>query len=129
MKHSKLKVKLLLVEDNINMRSYLKTILNSSCEIVAESSNGKLGVSLYEKYKPDYVLMDIELEEMDGLAAANLILKFDNDAKIVFLTQYKDHTLKQRIEKLNSAHYFTKEHIHLVKFFFEKLSTKEHELY
>lgn len=128
MKQTKLKVKLMLVEDNINMRSYLKTILNGSCEVVAESGSGKQAVNLYEKWKPDFVLMDIELEELDGLTAAKAILKSNSEAKIVFLTQYKDQTLKQKIEQMSNAHYFTKEHIHLVKKFFENLTMREHEL-
>lgn len=63
----------------------LREILTSNgFEVAGEAKNGSEAVSLYETQKPDLVIMDIVMPEMDGLAATEEIKKIDSNAKIVF---------------------------------------------
>ncbi len=59
---------------------------------VLEAGNGEEGVKIYKKYKPDIVIMDILMPEMDGIIATKEILKFDPKAKIAALTAYSSYT-------------------------------------
>lgn len=83
---------IIIVDDDPFVSVSLKTILESSGEInVLEiGKNGIEAVALYEKYRPEILLMDIRMEQMTGLEAAESILKQDQNAKILFLTTFLD---------------------------------------
>lgn len=70
----------------------LKTILEASneVEVVGVGSNGLEAITLYDNYLPDILLMDIRMDTMTGLDAAEKILSTHNKAKILFLTTFSD---------------------------------------
>lgn len=82
----------IIVDDDRLVAMSLKTILESSpsIEVVGCGQDGKDAIELYEKHKPDVLLMDIRMKEVSGLEAAESILKSDPAAKILFLTTFSD---------------------------------------
>lgn len=85
-------MKILVVDDDNLVAISLKTILEASgrMEVAALGHNGQEAVSLYESMKPDVLLMDIRMEGMSGIDAAEEIIKSHPDAKILFLTTFSD---------------------------------------
>lgn len=85
-------MRVVVVDDDKFVAFSLKTILEADDEITvaALGSNGKEAIDLYEKEQPDVLLMDIRMEQMSGLEAAEQILKKDAKAKILFLTTFSD---------------------------------------
>ncbi|MCI9176161.1 MAG: response regulator transcription factor [Lachnospiraceae bacterium] len=83
---------IIIVDDDPFVSLSLKTILEASGEInvLQIGNNGKEAVALYETYRPEVLLMDIRMDEMTGLEAAEIILKQYSDAKILFLTTFLD---------------------------------------
>lgn len=83
---------IIIVDDDPFVSLSLKTILEASGEInVLEiGNNGTEAVALYEACRPEVLLMDIRMDEMTGLEAAEVILKQHSDAKILFLTTFLD---------------------------------------
>lgn len=81
-----------VVDDDTFVALSLKTILESDEEItvVGLGSSGEEAVLLYEKEKPDVLLMDIRMEKMSGLKAGERILLSDSQAKILLLTTFSD---------------------------------------
>lgn len=82
-----------LVVDNDNLVAIsLKTILEADAEVTVSGigQNGTDAIALYREYQPDVLLMDIRMEGMTGLEAAEEILKEFTDAKILFLTTFSD---------------------------------------
>ncbi|AIY90279.1 response regulator [Geoglobus acetivorans] len=79
--------KVLIVDDDPMVREVLGIMLSSYCRIIS-ASNGKEAVAAYRKSKPDIVLMDILMPEMDGITATREIKAFDPDAKIIAITAY-----------------------------------------
>ena len=60
--------KIIIVDDNDLIRTLLRGILRAEdCEIIGEARNGTLALELIEKSKPDIVLLDVLMPEMDGL--------------------------------------------------------------
>jgi len=59
-------------------------------EVVGEADNGKEGVRLARELKPDVILMDLVMEEMDGIEATKQITKENPEAKIIVLTSFVD---------------------------------------
>ena len=69
------KVRVLLVEDHPHMRKSLRRLLESesAIEIVGEAADGREGVEMCVKLKPDVVLLDVGLPVMDGIEACRLM--------------------------------------------------------
>lgn len=85
-------MRILLVDDDKLVCSSLKIILSADpdIEIVGTGYNGKEGVELYRKHKPDVLLMDIRMEPVSGLEAGKQILSQFSKAKLLYLTTFLD---------------------------------------
>lgn len=76
--------KILICDDAAFMRMMIKDILTKSgYEIAGEAENGKVAVEKYQETKPDLVLMDITMPEMDGIQALKKIKEMDPGATVV----------------------------------------------
>ena len=76
--------KILIIDDSTFLRGIVKEFLtNFDFEVVGEASNGFEGIEKYKELKPDIVLMDIGMPELDGICATKVIVEFDSRAKIV----------------------------------------------
>jgi len=78
--------KILVVDDAEFLRVRIRKLLSSAGHDVVEAENGAKAVSTYASERPNAVLMDITMPEMDGLAALKKIKQTDPGANIVMLT-------------------------------------------
>lgn len=79
-----MKKKILICDDTKFMRKMLREILSENgYEIIGEAENGRVAVEKYNQLKPDIVLMDITMPELDGIMALKGIIKMDSEAKII----------------------------------------------
>lgn len=85
------KTKILIVDDSSFIRSTLKKILTTeNTEVIGEAIDGKNGVELNKKLKPDVVLLDVEMPVMNGLEALKEIMKTRPCPVIMFSTLISD---------------------------------------
>lgn len=76
--------KILIVDDAAFMRMMIKDVISKNgYEVAGEAVNGMDAVDKYKELKPDLVLMDITMPEMDGLQALKKIREGDPEAKII----------------------------------------------
>ena len=76
--------KIMICDDAAFMRMMIKDILTKNgYEIVAEAENGAIAVEKYPESKPDLVLMDITMPDMDGIQALKKIKELDANANII----------------------------------------------
>ncbi|ADL68956.1 MULTISPECIES: response regulator [Thermoanaerobacterium] len=76
--------KIMIVDDAAFMRMMIKDIITkNNLGSVIEAEDGSVAVEKYNQEKPDLVLMDITMPEMDGIQAVRQIVKKDPNAKIV----------------------------------------------
>lgn len=84
-------MRIVTVDDDKIVAISLKTILEAKgIEVAAIGSSGSDAIELYRQHKPDVLLMDIRMDGMTGLEAAEKILAEDKTAKILFLTTFYD---------------------------------------
>ena len=79
--------RLMIVDDSLFQRKSLAKIV--SCvgwEVAGEASNGREAIDMYERTRPDAVLMDLVMPEMEGIEAVRRILSFDKNARIVVIS-------------------------------------------
>lgn len=86
-------MRVLIVDDESLIRMDLRDIIEScGHEVVAEGTNGVEALALCKKYKPDIILMDVKMPELDGIEAARQI-GFHHEAPVVLLTSYSQQDL------------------------------------
>lgn len=104
-------MKLLIVEDNELMRRLIRNMLGDLNASIEECSNGREAIAAFERQKPDWVLMDIEMAEMDGLTATAEILASDPAARIVIITQHDSKQLREAARKIGAIAFIAKENL------------------
>jgi len=78
--------RILIVDDAQFMRLRCARLLSEQGYEIAEAQNGREAVEVYQAVKPDAVLMDITMPELDGLAALRQIKQVDPNARVAMLT-------------------------------------------
>ena len=104
------KIRILLADDHPILRSGLKALLNleSDLKVVGEASNGREAVEMARTLKPDVIVMDISMPEMDGLRAAQEIHNLDLPCRIVMLTVHADEDYLFQTLRLGASGYVLK---------------------
>ncbi len=93
-------MRLLIADDHVLFRDGLKSLLSArGLQVVGEASNGREAFELAQRLKPDIVLMDLAMPEMNGLAATRLISAELPQVKVVVLTaSHEDEDLFEAIK-------------------------------
>lgn len=85
-------INVLLVDDHemvrLGVSSYLS--IQDDIEVIGEAENGRVGYEKALELRPDVILMDLVMDEMDGIESTKLILKDWPDAKIIIVTSFID---------------------------------------
>jgi RNA polymerase sigma factor (sigma-70 family) len=84
-------VHVLIVDDDDLMRAGLKAVLSSdeTIDVVGEASNGRTAVQRVLELRPDVVLMDVRMPDLDGIAATREVVAASPEAKVVILTTFE----------------------------------------
>jgi DNA-binding NarL/FixJ family response regulator len=104
----------LIVDDHEVVREGLRLALSRAphVRVIGEATDGASAVTLYERRKPDVVIMDIRMPGMDGLEATSAITSRDPSAKILIFTAYSERMLLSRGLESGAKGYILKEAPH-----------------
>jgi NarL family two-component system response regulator LiaR len=104
------KIRVMLVDDHNVVRSGLATFLKAydDLELVGEAGNGVEAVNLCHRHKPDVILMDLIMPEMDGIAATRAILDDYPDVKIIAMTSFEEEKLVHGVLAAGAISYLLK---------------------
>jgi CheY-like chemotaxis protein len=112
-------MKILIVDDNCKMREMMKTFLQDLTEDFRECEDGNQALSVYRKFHPDWVLMDWEMNEMDGLTATKQIIENFPEAQVLLVTQYDDRELREAAGEAGACGFVLKDNLLLLRSFLE----------
>src|ERR671922_1968906 len=86
------RVRVLLVDDDDLMRAGLRAVLSSDggIEVVGEAADGRAAIAAVRAERPDVVLMDVRMPDLDGISATREVLAVSPDVKVVVLTTFEE---------------------------------------
>ncbi|MHA6258283.1 response regulator [Sporosarcina sp. CAU 1771] len=103
--------KIIIIDDHQLFREGVKRILDfeDAFEVIAEGDDGSDVMGLYEQYKPDVILMDINMPRMNGVDATEELLKEYPEAKVIILSIHDDESYVSHALKTGTLGYMLKE--------------------
>ena len=105
---------ILIADDNDKMRHLIRNMLMKnirSIKKIYECKNGKEAIKTFSKFNPDWTLLDIKMNFIDGLCAAEKIKAKDPNAKIVIVTNYDEPSYRKKAKDISVYAYVLKENL------------------
>lgn len=83
-------IKILLVDDQALLRVGMRMVLEAEPDlvVVAEAGDGRAGIQAARRFRPDVILMDVRMPEIDGIEATREIVRELPDSKVIILTTF-----------------------------------------
>ena len=105
-------IAVLLVDDDALVRAGLKIILSSAedLEVVAEVGDGSGAVAAVLSYRPDVVLMDIRMAEMDGITATAALRRLPAPPQVIVLTTFQADEQVMNALRAGASGFLVKRH-------------------
>ena len=105
------KIRILLADDHAVVRQGFKMILSAQpdMEIVGEAANGREAIELAEQFKPDVVVMDVAMPELNGIEATRRLLGALPHTRVIALSMHKDSVYVREILRAGARGYLLKD--------------------
>jgi DNA-binding NarL/FixJ family response regulator len=106
-------VKILLVDDQKTMRALLVALIEKQpgMTVVAEAQNGRTALELTARFRPDVVVMDIIMPELNGIDATRWIVEEFPGTKVIALSMHSDRQFVTAMLKAGASGYLLKDQI------------------
>jgi two-component system, NarL family, response regulator NreC len=104
-------IRILLADDHAVVRQGFKMILDAQAdmEIVGEAGNGREAVDLVQKLKPDVVVMDVAMPELNGIEATRRVNDVSPHTRIIALSMHKDSVYVREVLRAGARGYLLKD--------------------
>jgi DNA-binding NarL/FixJ family response regulator len=104
------KLRVLLAEDHSVMREGLRMVVerDGGIEVVGEAEDGVAAIRLTQQLKPDVVVMDISMPELNGLKATERLKELLPDVRVLILTRHSDSSYVQQLLRSGASGYVLK---------------------
>lgn len=105
------KLRILIAEDHVSVREGFKFIIESQAdmEVVGEAGDGRAAIEMAGELKPDIVLMDISMPNLNGLKATAKLKRVAPEIKIITLTRHTDSVFLQELLQAGVSGYVLKQ--------------------
>lgn len=104
-------MKIMIVDDNAGMREMIRDAACRATDDVTECEEGQEAVAEFGRFRPDAVLMDIEMKGMDGFTAAEHMIHMDPAVRIIFVTGHNTSAFRTKAKMLRAAGFVSKERL------------------
>lgn len=103
-------IRVVLADDHTVVRTGLKAVLGTAkdIDVVGEAKDGREALALVERYKPDVIVMDLAMSDMDGLAATLEIVAKEYPTRVLVLTMHEEEEYLIPVLKAGAAGYLVK---------------------
>lgn len=105
---TEMSMKVLIVDDSEPVRRMIKRFIRNQVDDFVECADGSQAVMAYTEHRPDMVLMDVQMKEVDGLKATKEIKTAFPDARVVIVSQWDSPALRRKATEAGAEDYITK---------------------
>jgi two-component system response regulator (stage 0 sporulation protein F) len=102
------KKKILIVDDETEIVDFLSRFLNRLGLTAIKANSGEEALKKYSQEKPDFIFLDIQMPDKDGLTILKEIKKIDSAVKIIMITGKDDKEFQAKAKKYGALDYITK---------------------
>ncbi len=104
-------IRILLADDHKITREGLRSLISkqSDMEVVAEAENGRDAVGLAKELRPDVIIMDVSMPDLNGIEATKQILSESENVKVVALSMHSDNLFVSEMLKSGASGYMLKD--------------------
>lgn len=102
---------LMIVDDNARVRRVIRHICQDFADSFCECSDGAEALAVFRAHQPDWVVMDINMEVMDGLTATRQILTAFPAARIVITTRFDDAEMREAARQAGACGFVAKDNL------------------
>ena len=101
---------ILLVDDEAHIRKFMSLLLRHlGVTRIFEAPNGQAALEVYKKEKPDLVMLDVNMPQMDGIETLKALKELDPDCVVVMLTSLANRQTIDQAAALGAANYIRKD--------------------
>jgi DNA-binding NtrC family response regulator len=101
--------KILVIDDEPGIRSLLDTLLSRKGFGVVLADGGQKGLALFRRERPDVVVLDLKMPEMDGVTVLQQIRRLNPDQPVIILTGAGTQEREQQVRALGVTEFIEKE--------------------
>jgi DNA-binding NarL/FixJ family response regulator len=103
-------IRVILADDHAVVRAGVKAVLASAkdIQVVGEGSSGRDAIALAERFDPDVIVMDLSMDEMDGITATQEMVQKKIRAKILILTMHAEDAYLMKVLEAGASGYLVK---------------------
>ena len=103
-------IKIILADDHALVRTGLKRLIDDvdGLSVIGEAENGSEAVKYVNELKPDVVILDINMPELNGIQATEILRRDHSELKIIIISMHSDELFPQRLLKAGANAYLTK---------------------
>jgi len=114
---------ILMADDNKEVRRLIRSLIEDLDSEILECENGQEAMELYEEHEPDLVLMDINMDPVDGITATRRILERFPNARIVIVTEHQERAIRRLSEASGARGFIGKDDLTLLPALVKRLIT------
>jgi DNA-binding NarL/FixJ family response regulator len=108
-------MKYLIIDDNPDMQKLIRHEVCSEGDCFVECSDGEDALAAYTKHLPDFVLMDIKMNRINGIIATKMITEKFPKASIIIITNYDTPAFRNAAKRAGAKAFVSKENLFEVK--------------
>jgi len=103
-------ITVLIIDDQALVRNGIRSLLEDvqGIKVLGEAANGKEGIEIARKERPQVVLLDIRMPDINGLNVTQQLLNFDKEFKIIVVSAYECNAVPMRLIEAGACGYMTK---------------------
>jgi DNA-binding NarL/FixJ family response regulator len=104
-------MKVLLVQENSAVRGVIRQLVTSPGTWIQECSGSAEAITAYAASRPDFVIMDIGMRKLDGIAVCKQLKTMDSGARIVLVSDYDDAAMRESAQHAGACAYVLKDNL------------------
>jgi len=108
-------MKFLIVDDSPEMRQMIGTVVADKDDQILELEDGEHLVDTYATFRPDWILMDIQMKHVGGLQATHQLKQQFPDARVIIVTQYGDRHFRDQAHAVQADAYILKDDLSVLR--------------